>query len=424
MTVDSFGFEYEPGTILYGRDSAGALGTELAQRGVERALLVTGTTVGQTPAVVEPVREGVGDRLTGVFAETTPQKRLETALDGVERASEVDALVSLGGGSSLDVATVMSVLAADDRPRETIRSAFVETGTLPVPETELVPVFAVPTTLAGADLSVAAGITAYPDDRPPVRGGVFDQRLMPEALVYDPSLIETTPHEVLCASAMNGFDKGIESLYAHNRTPITDATATRGLESLAEGLPRLGSGARDDRTLHDVIVGTMLVQYGVSRGSRTERRNAPQAGKSEAPRAVGRGPTTAGRSPVTTLSLIHAFGHGISGGYDVQQGEAHGIIAPHALAFLFDRVDGRREELAEALGVESSAATATAVIDAVTEIRDALGLPSRLRSIPDLSNDDLPAVAGAVAADSLLGNTPDGFDPTETEIEGVLESAW
>lgn len=409
MTVDSFGFEFEPGTILYGRDSAGALGTELAQRGVERALLVTGTTVGQTPAVVEPVRDGVGDRLTGVFAETTPQKRLETALDGVERASEVDALVSLGGGSSLDVATVMSVLAADDRSRETIRSAFVETGTLPVPETELLPVFAVPTTLAGADLSVAAGITAYPDDRPPARGGVFDERLMPEALVYDPSLIETTPHEVLCASAMNGFDKGIESLYAHNRTPITDATATRGLELLAEGLPRLGSGARDDRTLHDVIVGTMLVQYGVSRGSGTERRNAPQA---------------TGLRPVTTLSLIHAFGHGISRGYDVQQGEAHGIVAPHALAFLFDRVDGRREELAEALGVESSAATATAVIDAVTEIRDALGLPSGLRSIPDLSNDDLPAVAEAVAADSLLGNTPDGLDPTETEIEGVLESAW
>lgn len=394
MAVDSFRFEYEPGTIVYGRDKAGTLGTELAQRGVERALLVTGQTVGQTPAVVDPVRDGVGDRLAGVFTETTPEKRLDTALDGAEKlqTSEADALVSLGGGSSLDVATVISVLAADDRPRETIRSAFVETGTIPVPETELMPVFAVPTTLAGADLSVAAGITAHPDDRSPVRGGVFDERLMPEALVYDPALIETTPHEILCASAMNGFDKGIESLYAHNRTPITDATATRGLELLTDGLSRFGNRMRDD--LRDAIVGTMLVQYGASRGS---------------------GPT---------LSLIHAFGHGISRGYDVQQGEAHGIIAPHALAFLFDRVDGRREELAEALSVESSAATATGVIDAVTEIRDALGLPSRLRSIPDLSNDDLPAVAGAVAADSLLGNTPDGFDPTEAEIEGVLENAW
>lgn len=394
MATDSFRFEYKPGTVVYGRDSVDTLSEELAQRGVERVLLVTGTTVGNTPEVSEPVRAGIGDRLAGVFAETTPEKRLQTALDGVEslRASDADALVSLGGGSSLDIATVMSVLAADDRPREAVRSAFVETGTVPVSET--VPVFAVPTTLAGADLSVAAGITADSDDGA-VRGGVFDERLMPEALVYDPALIETTPHEILCASAINGFDKGIESLYAQNRTPITDATAMRGLGLLADGLPRLGTGQRDEQTLHDAIVGTMLVQYGVSRGSGS------------------------------TLSLIHAFGHGITRGYDVQQGAAHAIIAPHALEFLFEHVDGRREELAAALGVESSDEPATTpIIDAVTEIRDSLGLPARLRSIPDLSKADLPAVASAVAADGMLGNTPDGLDPTETEIEHVLEHAW
>lgn len=393
MATDSFRFEYEPGTVVYGRDSVDTLSEELAQRGVKRALLVTGSTVGNTPEVSEPVRAGIGDRLAGVFAETTPEKRLQTALDGVEslRASDADALVSLGGGSSLDVATVMSVLAADDRPREAIRSAFVETGTVPVSET--VPVFAVPTTLAGADLSVAAGITADSDDGV-VRGGVFDERLMPEALVYDPALIETTPHEILCASAMNGFNKGIESLYAQNRTPITDATATRGLSLLADGLPRLGTGQRGD-SLHDAVVGTMLVQYGVSRGSGS------------------------------TLSLIHAFGHGITRGYDVQQGAAHAIIAPHALEFLFKHVDGRREELAAALGVESSDEPATTpIIDAVTEIRDSLGLPGCLRSIPDLSKAELPAVASAVAADGMLGNTPAGLDPTETEIEHVLENAW
>lgn len=395
MSTDPFRFEYEPGTIAYGRDSVATLGEELARCGVERALLITGSTVGNTPAVIEPVQEGIGDRLAGVFAETTPEKRLDTALDGVEtlRASNADALVSLGGGSSLDVATAMSVLATDDRPRAAIRSTFIEHGTVSLPKTELPPVFAVPTTLAGADLSVAAGITADTDDRV-VQGGMFDKRLMPEALVYDPALIETTPHEILCASAMNGFDKGIESLYAQNRTPITDATATRGVGLLADGLPRLGAGKRDD-PLHDAIVGTMLVQYGTSR-------------------ATG-----------STLSLIHAFGHGISRGYDAQQGVAHAIIAPHALEFLFDRVDGRREELAAALGVESSdKPVATAVTDAVTEIRDALGLPSRLRSIPDLQKEELPAITSAVAADSLLENTPDGLDPTETEIEKILENAW
>ncbi|UPM41861.1 iron-containing alcohol dehydrogenase family protein [Halocatena salina] len=395
MTTDSFRFEYEPGTIVYGRESVATMGEELARRDVDRALLVTGSTVGNTPSVVDPVREGVGDRLAGVFAKTTPEKRLNTVLDGVERlrTSDADAVVSLGGGSSLDVATVMSVLATDDRSRETIRSEFLESGFISHPETDVLPVFVVPTTLAGADLSIAAGITADPDDRPTVHGGVFDERLMPEALVYDPALIETTPHEILCASAMNGFDKGIESLYAPNRTPITDATAMRGLTLLAEGLPRLGSGAHDN-ALHDAIEGTILVQYGVSRNTGS------------------------------TLSLIHAFGHGISRGYDVQQGAAHAIIAPHALELLFDRVDGRCAKIAAALGVGASDDPATAVIDAVTDVRDSLGLPARLRSVPDLSREELSAVANAVVTDGLMENTPNGLDPTESEIKAVLENAW
>ncbi|RRJ32517.1 iron-containing alcohol dehydrogenase family protein [Halocatena pleomorpha] len=391
----SFRFEYTPGTIAYGRESVATMGEELAQQGIDRALLVTGSTVGSTPSVMDPVRAGIGDRLAGVFAETTPEKRLATALDGVEqlRAIDADALVCLGGGSSLDVATVMSVLAVDDRPRETIRTEFLDTGTVSVPDAELPPVFAVPTTLAGADLSIAAGLTADRGNRAPIHGGVFDERLMPDALVYDPALIETTPHEILCASAMNGFDKGLESLYARNRTPITDATATRGLALLAEGLPRLGSGAHDN-SLHDAIVGTILVQYGVSRNTGS------------------------------TLSLIHAFGHGISRGYDIQQGTAHAIIAPHALELLFDQVDGRREEIAAALGAGAGDDPATAVVNAVTDIRDSLGLPARLRSIPDLSREELTMVANAVITDGLLGNTPEGFDPTESEIEAVLESAW
>ena len=45
---------------------------------------------------------------------------------------------------------------------------------------------------------------------------------------------------MLAGSAMNGFDKGLETLYATNATPVTDATATRGVGLLAGGLRDLG----------------------------------------------------------------------------------------------------------------------------------------------------------------------------------------
>jgi alcohol dehydrogenase class IV len=395
--TESFRFEYDPGTLVYGQDSVGNLETELARLDSEKALIVTGETVGTTSAVIDPVREGIGDRLGGTFAETSPDKRLSTTLDGAERMREedIDALVSLGGGSSLDMAKIMSVIAADDRSREAIRSEFVEQGTITTSSGELTPIVAVPTTLAGADLSVVAGITERSDEM--IRGGVFDGRLMPEALFYDPALVETTPHEVLCASAMNGFDKGVETLYARNATPVTDSTASHGLSLLGRGLPRLGAGERDEETLHDSIVGTMLVQYGASRGEGT------------------------------TLSLIHAFGHGIARGYAVQQGGAHGIIAPHALRFLFDRVDGKRDLLADALGVGPSGnpdETAEAVVERVANIRASLGLPTHLRSIEDMTEDDLPEIASDVYSDGFMANTPAALDATEEDLEEVLREAW
>ena len=256
---------------------------------------------------------------------------------------------------------------------------------------------AVPTTLAGTDPSAIAGITARRDGKL-VRGGAYDERLMPAALLYDPELFRTTPHEMLCGSAMNGFDKAVETAYASAATPITDGTAARALKLLSEGLPALGDDDRDDGTMYDAVVGTILAQYGCS------------------------------RADDLTLSLIHAFGHGIARGYDVQQGGAHGIVAPHVLRYLFGRVDGRRDLLAEGLGVEGGSgdpdATAEAVVRRVEAARDALGLPTWLRDVGDISEADLPDIAVNVAGDGLLPYCPDGLEPTVEDIEGVLREAW
>lgn len=394
-----FRFEYDPATLRYGPGATRALDTELDGQGDDRALVVCGATVGETPAVMDPVREGLGDRLAGVFAETTPAKRLGTAYDGLERFREVDAdcLVAVGGGSSLDVAKVISILAATDRDPAAVGQAFVDAGTIAVPEAELPPIVAVPTTLAGADLSIVAGGTAAPDTCPvnePASGGVGDPKLMPAAVCYDPKLIATTPRSVLTASAMNGFDKGIETLYAANVTPITDAMASHGLSLLTEGLLAFGNGDDDPWVYQSLTQGIMLVQYGIS------------------------------RADGTTLSLVHALGHGLTRTYEVQQGAAHAVIAPHALSYLFEQVDGRRSLLADALGVGDAADPAAAVVDRVSEVVTTLGLPTRLRDVAGPDREEFPEVADAVLEDAFMANAPSGLEPTRADIVDVLESAW
>lgn len=396
---EQFRFEYEPAVLRFGTGCVETLANELAEHGLERALVVCGSTVGSTPEVIDPVTNGLGERLAGIYAETTVDKRLETAVSGLEsmRKHDADVLVSLGGGSSLDVAKVISVLATDDRDPAEVGRELAETRSISVPSGSLPPIVAVPTTLAGADQSIVAGVTASPSSGlvdESVSGGVSDPRLMPRAIVYDPSLFATTPKSILAASAMNGFDKGIETLYARNATPVTDATALRGLRLLQEDLPQLAKHGVGETVLEPVVEGILLAQYGVS------------------------------RSDETTLSIIHAFGHGLTRTYDVQQGAAHAIIAPQVLRYLLDNVAGRRELLAEALGVSDASDPANAVVESVERVRDALDLPSRLRDVDGPEPEEFSEVADAILADPFMANAPIGLDPTREELVDVLQKSY
>ncbi len=392
-----FRFEYSPPTIRFGEGSVAHLGDELERLGLTRALVVSGTTVGTAEDVIGPVTTGLGDHLGAVFAETTPKKRLSTAVAGAKRYQDVDAdvIVGLGGGSSLDVAKQVAVAVASDLTPEELGAALAEDGLLPVPD-EVPPIVAVPTTLAGADLSQGGGASANPKHdlvTEPTGGGVSAPQLMPVALVMDPELFATTPRSVLAASAMNGFDKGLESLYSPTGTPITDGTAMRGLSLLVDSLPALGEEPVTVDELNPIVRGILLVQYGISR---------PDA---------------------STMSLIHAFGHAISA-RGPHQGTAHATVAPHVLRYLFDHGEVRVDLLADALGVGDAEDHATAVVERVAHVRDGLGLPSELGSLEGIDRDDIPAMAEATIADRLSANVPPGVDLTQDDVEGILEAAW
>lgn len=83
---------------------------------------------------------------------------------------------------------------------------------------------------------------------------------------------------------------------------------------------------------------------------------------------------------------------------------------PHILRYLFGHVNGRRHLLAEACGIDiddrTNAEVAEAVVGAVTDVRDALDLPERLRYIDGLSESDLDDIAEIIVADSLIDTVP------------------
>lgn len=399
-TPNSFTLAYDPPTIRAGRGSVNEVGVDLAKYDIDRVLVVCGRNVGNNNDVMEPVNRALGNRHAGTFAQTTPAKLVQTAYDGLARVREVnaDAIVAVGSGSSLDIAKAISHLKARDDPIEAIVEE-IETDGIVVSSPEsvnLLPTIAIPTTLAGADISTVCGIKTTrakgePTDHPHrVSGRIADDRLMPTALYYDPDLIETTPRQVLYGSVMNGFDKGIETIYSRSTNPISNGCAMRGLGILADSLPALAK-SDESNSLERVIRGIVAVQY-------ARRTN-----------------------------VIHAFCHGVSYYYDVHQGIVHGILAPHVLRYVFDRVDGCRELIADALGVQGNDyddSQATAIIGRVKRVRDALGLPDRLRSIEGIERGHLSSISATIEADDNHRRNPLGLEPSANEIESVLRNAW
>ena len=186
---------------------------------------------------------------------------------------------------------------------------------------------------------------------------------------------------------MNGYNKGIETLYAAGATPVSDATSIHGLRLLTESLPEL-----DDTTpsaMDRAVAGIVLVQL------------------------------------YRKINVIHAFGHGFSRRYPVQQGRVHAILAPYVLEYLLESLELRRSLLAAGLGLDPDRDDlAEAIVDRVTAVRDAFELPTRLRDLDPVDPDDFPAIAAFILDDHLMPAAPEGLDPTPAEVEAVLEAAW
>lgn len=377
--------------VRFGRSRITELGTYLDDRGLHRAMVVCGPNVARNTPIMDAVRDGLGHRLVGIFGGTSPGKNIGTVFDTIDHATQcgADVLVGVGGGSSMDTARQASLYRTDGRTvdelRDEARSGRVQP---PRPKPDSLPVVLIPTTLAGADLSSKGSIEILAPSESangqPVRTA---GSISPLLVLYDTDLYAMTPASVIRNSAMNGFDKGIESLYSPLATPVTDAWSVHGLRLMAQGLPALGSADPDD--LHDAVAGCVLIQL---------RR---------------------------FTSIIHAFGHGLARHSDIQQGVGHAVLAPHVLRYVLSKETARRGLLASALEVGDAGGSeevAAAIVDAVVKVRDSLAVPAAWRDVGGAQDLDFTAIAEHIVEDGRMTHSP--VPISAPEARRVLEAAW
>jgi alcohol dehydrogenase class IV len=370
-------------SVTFGPDSLAAVSRELERRGLTRAIVITGRTLGHS-RMLDHLKQALGPKLAGVFTgarQHVPSATVAAAATEVERAG-ADCLISFGGGSPIDTAkaAAMKILSARDQDAKTARAA-----------NELVHI-AIPTTLSAGEFTPFGGVT---DEGTRRKGGVGDPRLQPKVVILDPALTLETPAWLWASTGIKALDHAIEASYSTRHQLVTDTLAARAIALLdAHLLPSMQTHGADELAHRGRCqLAAWLSIFG----------------------AIN-----------TRLGLSHALGHQIGARWDVPHGVTSCITVPHVMRLMARQAPARFGPIAEGFGLrfdsESPGPAAMECAERAARLIARFEVPTRLRDV-NVSQADLAQVAEAVLDEINRSRTLE--QPiTIAELTALLEAAW
>jgi choline dehydrogenase len=259
-----------PTVMKHGRGAIGTLGEESAALGLTRPLIVTDPAMERVGILAEATRTIKGARIDPVvFDRVAPNPAIELVQQGADayRSGGCDGLIGLGGGSSLDTAKAIGVVAANG-------------GTIldyewadPQPiRTRIPPTICVPTTAGtGSEVTLWAVIT---DPRRKIKFNVGGTSLIgPDVALIDPELTLSLSPAMTAGTGMDALAHAVECYTCDYAQPFTDAVALLAMEYIGRSLRAAYTRGDDIDARYSMCMAAMLA--GLSYG--TESAGAAHA---------------------------------------------------------------------------------------------------------------------------------------------------
>ena len=373
---------FEPGSIR-------RLGEIAGDRLGDRVLLITDPGLrkaGLVFAAVDALSEsGCTVEVYGEVEEDPSRATVEAAA-AMAVAFGATGIVGFGGGSSMDVAKIVSALAGGDQPldemwgQEKVRR-------------RVLPLVLVPTTAGTGSEVTKSAIVTLPGDQ---KLGVVSAALLPDIALLDPDLTLSLPSFSTAVTGIDAMTHAIESYTVRhpNNNPISRAAAIEALKLLGRNIETAVHEPDNREARGAMLLGAMIAG--------TAFANAP-------------------------VAAVHALAHPIGGGFHVAHGLSNALVLPHVMRFNAPVAAERYAELAPHifpdLGRAGDAGTqCAALIERIAELRTKIGLVTRLRDV-NVGEDDLPAMANkATVMQFLLDNNP--RDMIEADILDIYRAAY
>ncbi|MFM9435523.1 alcohol dehydrogenase class IV [Janthinobacterium sp. CG_23.3] len=368
--------------------AARQLGMHLASRfpAVRRALLVTDAGFLATGLVAAPLHSleavNVAVQVFSAVVADPPESVVMAAVQAA-RAFGADAIVGLGGGSSMDVAKLAAVLAGGAQDLPSIYGIGKVTGAR-------LPLLLLPTTAGtGSEVTNIAIVTTGAA----TKMGVIAPQLYADVALLDAELTLGLPPHVTAATGIDAMVHAIEAYTSrHKKNPLSDALARQALQLLHGSLIAACRNGRDLAARQAMLLGAMLAGQAFS--------NAP-------------------------VAAVHALAYPVGGVFHVPHGLSNALVLPHMLRFNAPAAATLYAELATIVAPRatgSDEARADALALAMQRIAVDSGIETRLRQV-GVGAADLDRLADeAMLQTRLLGNNP--REVRRDDARAIYAAAW
>ncbi|NNG25018.1 iron-containing alcohol dehydrogenase [Telluria aromaticivorans] len=359
-------------TILSEPGVTGRLGDVIAERfpAARRILIVTDAGFVRTGLLERPQLSLEQAGMTvAVFSGVVADPPEAIVMDAVDTARRIaaDLVIGFGGGSSMDVAKLVAVLAPSEQPLGEIYGIGKING-------QRLPLVQVPTTAGtGSEVTNIAIVTTGAT----TKMGVVAPQLYADLAILDAALTLGLPPLVTAATGIDAMVHAIEAYTSkHKKNPLSDALAREALSLLSNNLVRA-----------------------CTHGTALEARQAMLLGACLAGQAFSNAPVAA----------VHALAYPIGGIFHVPHGLSNSLVLPHVLRFNLPQAATLYAELAGIVVPDASGsneARAEALIAAMQQIGKLTGIETTLRQV-GIKESDLDRLADdAMLQTRLLGNNP------------------
>lgn len=333
-----------PTSVSAGAGRAAELPDACEALGIRAPLLVTDPGIAALPML---------QRIHGACRDTGLACRVFSGVRGNPTGANVaegvaayrqgghDGVIALGGGSALDVAKAVALMAGQERPLWDFED--LGDNWKRAREEGIAPVVAVPTTAGtGSEVGRAAVIT---DPERVEKKLVFHPRMLPRKVILDPELTVALPPHITAATGMDALSHNLEALCSPGFHPMADGIALEGIRLVRESLPAAVANGEDlDARMRMLVASTMGA-------------TAFQKG----------------------LGAMHALAHPLGALYDAHHGLLNAILMPYVLVANREAIAGRLGRAAAYIGLEES--SYEAFLGWVLDLRRRIGIPHSLREI-------------------------------------------